>query len=230
MNALQKHILADPPDELLYFAVFGSQVSGTERVDSDLDIMFVVRSNAWGFWLKTREVVYGAPGGVEKTTVRPHTPETAQAMANVYGSVEYDVMRGNGSRELYRADSFRVDLHDEVNCEYGARKWLEMAKWEIFPDGEYTRQYTGLECFTMAKAIYFLFRSNLLSMGVKFPLTRDIRALYEMLPPERRPPVDIDALEKWAGYPERRDEGIPRAELDGAMEMARRAYDFTGRL
>ena len=193
-----------PMDGLLYLAIFGSQVRGDERPDSDLDVLLVSRG---GCWKGVHDAIVRAPGGVPSATVLPHTPDTLARVANLYGSVEYGVLRGIGSEEVYRTDGFVVDLSGDIDFGYGAGRWLEKAEQYISCCGP------GDSRDTLRLAADCLLRASLLSAGLKFPWTRDLQELLDTLPPDARPPLDLDALD--AGRPGR-----------GELDMVGGAYRF----
>lgn len=106
IKAVEEHVLADPPDGLLLFIVFGSQARGTETTDSDLDIMYVTRRESPRFYKTVHDTVLGADGGVKAASIFPHTPESVKRDANLYGMPEYGALRGcrdGGSVILYRS-------------------------------------------------------------------------------------------------------------------------------
>lgn len=212
LNAL-RHAL--PIDGLLYLSVFGSQVKGTERPDSDLDALMVSAEPSCRRAI--RDAITRAPGGVSDATVLPHTPETVERMANVYGSVEYGVLRGVGSMELYRADGFDIELHSGIDYAYSARRYLETVKSCMSLDGPPGEPERPL----LLIAADCLLRASLLAAGVDFPWTRNLRALRDMLPPSARPPLDLGALE---GDDDSRD--WSQAEAQAASDMTERAYRF----
>lgn len=190
VQSIIRNVLSEPPDGLLYFAIFCSQVRGDERSDSDLDTLFVVREAKQTCIVQVSKAATGVVGGVENVTIIPHIPETIQEMANLYGSVEYHVLREHDAKTLYRSADYTVQLQTKIDYEYSAKRWLENAKAHIFlkdADSESPplRFRKGIDC---------LLRASLLSIKVKFPYTRDIRVLYNLLPVGRRPPLDIDVI------------------------------------
>lgn len=193
-------------DDLLLLSVFGSQVRGTERPDSDLDILFVVRTSEASRYKAIYDTVTGTPGGVGDATIIPHIPETIARTANVYGTVEWGALREEGAITLWRSPDFGVELHRQIDYRYGARRWLEMAEDRIFPEGGGEPDHPALDTATG-----YLLRACLLAAGVRFPYTRDVRELYGMIPSGMRPRMEIDAV---------------AAALEGgdAAEPVRRAY------
>jgi hypothetical protein len=183
-----------PFKTLQYLAIFGSQVRGDARPDSDLDVLVVSRNDLCD---TIRNIILEAPGGVKTTTIISHTPETIREPSNVYGYIEYHALRGEGAHTLYRSADFDVQLHTEVNYEYSAKRWLELATQRLSShtlDSQY-----GSTCCKMHAVIWFLLRSLLVSNHILFPYdTRDIRELYELLP--SRPPLDVDKVVGWRDY------------------------------
>ncbi len=150
VNALIKALPFGAPDDLLLLSIFGSQVKGTERPDSDLDVLYVTRTS-----LSVNTVsnaITKTPGGVTKTTVIPHGPDTIAWTANVYGTVEYGVLREQGAKTLWRAADFDINLHADIDYDYGAGRWLDMARNIIFPE-EGLGSRPASACFWMHMAI-----------------------------------------------------------------------------
>ena len=224
VNALREAL---PFDGLLYLAIFGSQVSGTERPDSDLDVLFVVRTSKESCYTEVRRAVTGTPGGVKKASIIPHVPETVAKSANVYGSVEYRVLRGYDAETLYRSADFNIELHPDVDYAYSAERWLEKAEAYIFPKGDSSQPLSALECFWLHNGIDCLLRASLMSVSTEFPNTRDLRVLHDMLPPDRRPPLDTDILAAMREKLDRNEEGPwSHADAQAMSSMAKNAYDF----
>ena len=232
VNAIQEALPFGIPDDLLLLSVFGSQVRGTERSDSDLDVLFVTRTSKTSCYPAVRDTITKAPGGVGKATVIPHTPDTIAGTANVYGTVEWGVLREDGARTLWRSADFDIKLHPEIDYGYSAGRWLDMARKAIFPKTDNSGRWPGSACFRMHLAICSLLRAGLLSAGIRFPFTRDVRVLYEMLPPEGRPPLDVGAAEAIRErYEEDSDEkSWSRADVRAARGMAKQAYWFTSKM
>lgn len=229
VNAILEALPFGMADELMLFSIFGSQVRGTERPDSDLDVLFVVQPSVRASVRTIHDTIVGAPGGVSRATVIPHGPDTITRTANVYGTVEYHVLREEGARTLYRSADFDVQLHTEIDYEYCTKRRLQMAAKNIFPEKDNSALLSGSTCFLMCMAIEHLLRANLMSIKTKFSFIRDVRVLYDMLPPERRPPVDIKAVAAiQERYKETTDEECwSLADVAEAKDMAQRVYDFT---
>ena len=230
VNAIIEALPFDIPDDLLLLSVFGSQVKGMERPDSDLDVLFVVRTSKASPYTAVRDAITKTPGGVSKTTIIPHTPDTIAWTANVYGSIEYCVLREEGARTLYRSADFDVKLHTDINYDYSAGRWLDMARKVIFPkEDEDGGLWPRTACFRAHLAACNLLRAGLLSARIRFPFTRDVGALYEMLPPERQPPLDVGAVEAiLARHKEDHDEkNWSKADVRAARDLVKPAYHFT---
>ena len=232
VNALLEALPFGIPDDLLLLSVFGSRARGTERQDSDLDVLFVVRTSEASCYTAVRDTITKTPGGVNKATVIPHVPETIARTANVYGTIEWGVLREDGARTLWRSADFDVKLHPEIDYDYGAGRWLAMAEKQIFPKEDNSGSWPASACFRMYVAICSLLRANLLAAGVRFPLMRDMRSLYGLLPPERRPPLDVGAVEAIRErYEANSDEkSWSQADVRAARGMAKQAYHFTSRM
>lgn len=183
-----------PFKTLQYLAIFGSQVRGNARPDSDLDVLFVSHADLYS---TIRSTILNASGGVDTVTIIPHTSDTIRKACNTYGSIEWFVLRGKDARTLYRSADFDVTLHTEVDYEYGAKRWLELATQHL-SDHTLDSQ-PGSTCCKMHAVIGCLLRSLLMSNRILFPYnTRDIGELYELLPSQ--PPLDIDKVMGWRDY------------------------------
>ena len=228
VNSLVKALPFDIPDDLLLLSIFGSQVKGTERPDSDLDVLYVTRTS---LPINTiSDAITKTPGGVTGATVIPHGPDTITRTANVYGSVEWGVLREQGAKTLWRAADFDVNLHSEIDYDYSAGRWLDMARKLLFPQEDYG-SWSGLDCLQAHMAACNLLRAILLSARMTFPLTRDIRVLYEMLSPDRRPPLGVEVLEAIRErYDKDRDnKNWSGVDVRAARNMAKPAYRFIRR-
>lgn len=231
VDAIRKALPFEPAGELLLLSIFGSQVKGTETIQSDLDVLFVVRTEFLSFYKIIHDTIRGTPDGIKEVSILPRTTKTIRKSCNVYGSVEYSVLRENDAITLYRSADFDVPLDTEIDYEYCAERWLHLAEKTIFPKQRYLESKPGLNCFHMRNAIDYLLRTNLMSIKVRFPFTRKVRVLYEMLPPERRPPLELATIESWERYREDRDDDS-RTEFDVqvATTMAKNVYEFTSKI
>ena len=126
VNSLIKALPFGAPDDLLLLSIFGSQVKGTERPDSDLDVLYVTRTSKVLPINTLRDAVTKTPGGVTGATVIPYGPDTITRTANVYGSVEYGVLREQGAKTLWRTVGFNVKLHADIDYDYSAGRWLDV--------------------------------------------------------------------------------------------------------
>ncbi len=232
VNALIKALPFGAPDDLLLLSsVFGSQVKGAERPDSDLGVLYVTRTLKASPINAVHDAITKTPGGVIQATVIPHTPDTITRTANVYGSVEYGVLREQGAKTLWRAADFDVKLHADIDYDYGAGRWPDMARKDIFAKDDWA-SWAGTGCFRAHLAACNLLRAILLSARIKFPFTRDIRALYGMLPPDRRPPLGVEVLESIRErYDKDRDsKNWSGADVRAARNMVKPAYRFIRRM
>ena len=232
VNALTKALPFGIPDDLLLLSIFGSQAKGTERPDSDLDVLFVVRTSKASPINAVHDAITKTPGGVTRTTIIPHTPDTITWTANVYGTVEWGVLREQGAKTLWRAADFDVKLHPEIDYDYSAGRWLDMARKAIFPEMDRSESRPGSACFRIHLGACNLLRAALLSAGMTFPFTRDIRVLYGMLSPDRRPPLDVDAVEaiRERYDKDRDDKNWSRDDVRAARNMVKPAYRFANRM
>ena len=231
IQSIRDNILDKPPQGLLYMAVFGSQVKGTERPDSDLDIMYVVNDNS----LPVSDVRRAAkiPGGVKMVTILPRTPESLYNEVNIYGTVDYHVFHGKDTRVLYQSPDFHVMLDKKVDYAYCVDILVKKSEVYVYPEQDHSETLPGMACFGMHIGIDCLLQANLLSIKVLYPFTRDISVLYHMLPPERRPPLDVDMLaDIWRRYMQcgGGKNGWTHNDVREAKGMARRVYEFTVRL
>ena len=266
IRAIKRHILADPPDELLLFIVFGSQVRNEEKSESDLDILCVTRTESRQFYESLHNAMAGARDGVRSATVLEHTPQTIGWNANLYGTPEYGALRGYHNDEsiiLYRSDDAcdalddimaggaggcrgDEDGHNEKDAcdtDWCARQWLGRAKDRISEGlasaerrGNSDRDHAGFICYMMYESIDFSIKACLLHHGIMFPFTRDVSALYRMLPSGSRMPVDFAELKEWSAYFDRRIDGVlkkdarhynyTRSDAEAAAGAARRAHAF----
>lgn len=234
VQSIMENVLHKPPEGLLYFAIFGSQVKGTEREDSDLDMMYVTST---GDSLSASVVRRAAkiPGGVKMVTILPYTLESIVEGANVYGSVTYRVLRGKDTRTLYKSPDFYIDLQPGIDYKHSATYWVESAQEFIFPETDCSESRPGRTCYDMHIGTDYLLRACLCMQRTKFPFTRDLRILYNMLSPERRPPINMDLVVSWLRYLEKWDGGKKesdwtRDDAREAKEVTKRAYEFTAGL
>lgn len=229
VQSIMQNVLYEPPESLLYFAIFGSQVRGTEREDSDLDVMFVTAEDD-SLPASTVRRAAKIPGGVKMVTILPHTPESMADDANVYGTVEYGVLRGDGSKVLYRSPEFHIQLGLEIDYGHSAEYWLKNAETYVFPVKDYSELLPGMTCFKAYLAVDSLLRASLMAVGTKFPFTHDLHVLYGMLPSERRPPVDIGVVMTiWNRYfaAGNKNGDWSLDDVRVAKETAKQAYEFT---
>ena len=234
VRAIRRALPFEPPGMLLLFSVFGSQVRGTETARSDLDVLYVTCSKSRPFYNSVRRTVLEAPGGVKTVSIFDHTPQTIKKFANLYGTVEYGVLRGiGGVKTLYKSES--ADLggimgkSSEADNNWCAKQWMKLSEGIIFHKRENGPQPPpGLVCFLMRQSIDYLLRACLLSADIRFPFTRDVGELYEMLPPERRMSLDLDALARWAKYADGVDgQSYTDDDAAAATDMAEKAHAFT---
>ncbi len=230
VQSIKQNILAEPPEGLLYFAIFGSQVRGTERPDSDLDILYVVKTPESLPHNVIRNTVR-IPGGVKMATIIQHTcDEELLKDVNVYGTIEYSVLRGYGSRTLYRSAEFNIPLHDAIDYANSARGWLKAAEVYMFSKTIDSESQPRMVCFYAWKVIDHILRANLCMQKIKFPFARDLHVLYNLLPAGRRPPLDIDVI---ATIPDKYFDNESDWSQDEACMvavMAKQAYKSTEKM
>lgn len=229
----------EPDGMLLMFVVFGSQVRGTDGPQSDLDVLYVTRTESSSFYDAVYRTILGAPDGVRAVSIFAHTPQTIRKFANLYGTVEHGILHGTvDMKTLYKSDSADLDglVRTMTEADYAqcARQWMEMSETIIFNRQEGPPpSLPGLTCFLMRQAIDYLLRACLLSAGIRFPFTRDMRVLYDLLPPERRMQLDLGALARWGRYVADGDGGrqaYTDGEASSATSMAKGVHAFVERM
>ena len=55
-----------------------------------------------------RDAITKTPGGVTRATIIPHTPDTVAWTANVYGTIEWGVLREQGAKTPWRSTDFDI--------------------------------------------------------------------------------------------------------------------------
>lgn len=212
-----------PDTKLLYMAAFGSQVRGTERPDSDLDIFYVVDDWSFDFDMAVKRAGRRAPGGMHDINTFSYSLSDVREHANLYGSPIHDVLRGIGGVDvMYQAE--RLDcLLAEPDLGWCAAEWLDIA-------GIHLRRAVGDDhgviCFHASLVIDYSLRSCLLHFGVRFPRTRDIRVLHGMLPVDIR--LDLEAVNYWRDHIKHPDNHYSEEDARTAVEAARRTHDIVG--
>ncbi len=210
----------NPNTTLLYLAIFGSQVRGTERPDSDLDIFFITDKWSLDIIMMVKDVARKAPDGIQDINKFAYSIEGIRKHANLYGSPIHDVLRGiDGVQVLYQVEPLDYMIK-EPDLGWCALQWLDMARMHITPTG---KNY-GLVCFHNSLVIDYSLRSYLLYNGVRFPRTRDVRILYGMLP-NRTISLDFDAVNYWRDYVYHTDSQYTKDDADVAVSLARHTYD-----
>ncbi|MXZ93236.1 MAG: nucleotidyltransferase domain-containing protein [Cenarchaeum sp. SB0666_bin_15] len=215
-------------DDLLFLSIFGSQVRGNTKPDSDLDVLYVVRSSKV-ICPKTIRDVIEVSGGVDKSSIIPHGVNTISRTANLYGSVEYHVLREEGARTLFRSPDFHVDITPYIDYEFSAVQWLQKARGNIFGDWASTR---GEECLCLYIGVGYALRSPLMRCRIDFSFTRDIRVLCDMLPSNMRPPLDVQlAGDILSAYDKDRTwEGWHNINISETRSMAERVCGFADKI
>ena len=215
-----------PDAKLLYMAAFGSQVRGTERPDSDLDIFYVVDDRSFGFDMAVKRAGRRAPGGMQDINTFSYSLSDIREHANLYGSPIHDVLRGIGGVDaMYRAGRFD-HLIAEPDLDWCAAEWLNIADIHL---GRAAGRDNGFACFHASLVIDYSLRSCLLHYGTRFPRTRDVRVLYDMLPPSGVQ-LDFEAVNYWRDHVKHPDNPYSEKDARAAMEAARRTRDLAGRI
>ncbi len=111
LHNIRKNILAKSPSNLLFFALFGSQVRGTERPDSDLDFLYVVKDFEKEDEITQSKVseIVRANGGLQTLTRLRSDKKGIYNEMNIYGTVNYRVMRGEDTMILYKQFDFKIE-------------------------------------------------------------------------------------------------------------------------
>ncbi|MCE2499148.1 MAG: hypothetical protein J4F28_09260 [Nitrosopumilaceae archaeon] len=183
VRAIKRALPFEPPGELLLFIIFGSQIRNTEAPESDLDILYVTRTESKQFNEAVHDTLAGTRGGVKRATIFAHTPQTIKKYTNLYGTVEYGALRGHhdgGSVILYRADNAcdeldgalpagvggcpgdGVDGHNKPDAEdtvLWARRWLIISEKSIADGLSYAKEHasdgdSGRHAWVVRDAMY----------------------------------------------------------------------------
>ena len=187
-NALQK-ALPYLDENMLICYVFGSQVKSTERLDSDLDVLYLSDEVQRGSHVeKIRNIITTAKNGVKKASVFPYNIKSIKKFVNMYGSLEYNTLRGlNGSIPIFsspNADAFLETLLEPLDFEKSTQMHIVRIIDEFLPirtDCSMNSRYTKA-CLI----IDYTLRACLLANHVAFPDTRNLRDLYALLEPDAR--------------------------------------------
>ncbi len=229
LYSIRKNILANPSENLLYFAIFGSQVRGSERPDSDLDFLYVVKNHDDPLHDAVCDAVRVKDGMNVLTRLR-YTKKGIYKEMNIYGLPPYRVLRGEDTMVLYRTPDFNPRLVKKVNYEGNAKEYFDRATGNISNPKNVTKYYkAGDWCFGMHHVISDLLKTCLLFNHIRFPYTKDLHVLYEMLKPDKRPRMDVDVVQGWQDYWHehyRKQDSWDWDEAKEAKRIARRAYKF----
>lgn len=229
VDTIMESLSLSPPDELLLLVMFGSQVNNTETPESDLDILYVARAEPKQHKRFTHDVMGKARTDM-KINMIPRAPEAIKRRGNLYGMLEYDVLRknhGDKSIILYRSrdacsvlDSILAggvggcngdkDGHNEkdvLDVALCARQWLDESKRTIAHGSSLVEEISTSHnrnaeevCNTMYDSITCSINACLLHHNILFPFTRDLRVLRDMLPTRSHMPLNFDALRKWGAH------------------------------
>ena len=205
--------------KLLYMAAFGSQIRGTYRPDSDLDILYVTDVWSFEFGVAIKRTGRQTPGGMHDINTFSYSYGDIQRHANLYGAPMYGVLRGIDSRTIYRDVHFNPALADP-DTHWCAGEWLRIADIHL---GRAATDDCGLSCFHASLVIDYSIRAYLLHHGIRFPHTRDIRILYDMRPPPIQ--LDLDAVNHWRDYIKHPDNHYSEDDMCTAIKTAKRTRD-----
>ena len=134
VNAIIKALPFDIPDDLLLLSIFGSQAKGTERPDSDLDVL-VRGPDIEGITL------HGRPRCHNQNPRRRHQDNHHPAHPGhrrLDGQRVWDRRVGRTPRAgrqntLAGIADFDIKQHPDIDYDYSAGRWLDMARKDIFP-------------------------------------------------------------------------------------------------
>ena len=155
-----------PLKNLLFLCIFGSQVRGTENSKSDLDILYVTNKRGG-----LMDILYDAAlckGGVENVTILPHTISSIKERANLYGTVEYDILYNINMKIkiLVKYPNIFTNKRKEIDYIWCSKDYLKQVKEDL--DICFKENYSNRE-ISAWWALNNLLRACLLYERKKFP-------------------------------------------------------------
>lgn len=204
VNALRKKFAKD--DNVLLCIVFGSQARGTERPDSDLDLLCVlkritlkhkvgryrhIRLSKWGHIKEIQNVIINTKGAVRSMNTLVETQNTLKTNidATLYGTTLYRalhegviVYKGKGSENIiqkYVENPFN-------NPRRHADAWMKKAFDDMDSAKKLPPYMADVGCDSMERAIHCMLRALFISRGIQFPFGRNFKGLHDMLDKKER--------------------------------------------
>ena len=243
VNAIKAELTKPKTSRLLLrFVLFGSQIRGTETPKSDLDVLYIARNSSMLTEFYKR--ISAVTSKVKKDNGAPvyHNfafyPKTIRKFANIYGTVEYNVLRGlTQTHTLYEAldakDVIRrqILVADDDDDLTHSLKWLRLAEQNLLRQSSHNfyQHHTNRICFSMAYSIACALRACLLNAHIRFSSDihmRDMRKLYDLLPLKYRMPMpDFAELDKW--FQHGLNKTCTLQDADYATKAAKAVYKFT---
>lgn len=195
IDAIRSKIPAHKDTE--WVMVFGSQARGDQRPDSDLDILHIVSRWCSKYsdvhYRAIKDIIRGAPDGVQDVTILVETPLTIQKYGNLYGTTEYNALR-EGVVVYESKGAQRLHTYEMSDAE-SARRWLSLAYMQVLYGRQMRREEDRREMWQ--KSVTCSIKSLLRARGVRFSFVRDDpRALLALLPGGDAPGIGLGELEK----------------------------------
>ena len=204
VNALRKTFEKD--DNVLLCIVFGSQARGTERPDSDLDLLCIlkritlkhkvgryrhIRLSKWGHIKEIQDVIINTKGAVRSMNTIIETQNTLKTNidATLYGTTLYRALhegiiiyKGKGSENIIR-DYVENPF---INLKRHADAWMKKAFYDIHKAKSISPYLVDIGCDDMERAIHCMLRALFVSRGIQFPFGRNFKILYDILDKKER--------------------------------------------
>ena len=180
-----------PLSDILLLTVFGSQVRGTALPDSDLDLLFVAKN--YESAVQTHNTISHAIRSRTSATILGHSVDTIKKPANLYGTPEYAVLRGINTHVILQQPGNIPHVNKKINYVWCAAQWLKIAADTLWPPSDAPIKKEE-KFFYMYRTIDHLFMACLLHHHIKFPFTRNIHQLYELLPSQHKKIIRRDDI------------------------------------
>lgn len=213
--------------------VFGSQARGTATARSDLDVLYVAQNRHVELY-DLFEKAIRRPQGIEKHSLFGHTAHSIKKKMNIYGTMEYWAMREGAIIYLddKRAGSVLrrlVDYEDDASLLSAcAGEWLKIAERYYSDGATYEKKYRrddDFTCHMMYLSISSMIKSMLVLDGIRFPFTRTLKPLYDLLP-DKSMIVDacsLDLISTWQEGPVHKN----HQETVQALRLTQNIYSDT---
>ena len=234
VNALRKAFEKD--DNILLCIIFGSQARGTERLNSDLDVLCIlkritlkqkvgryrhIRLSKWGHIKEIQNITKNTKGAVRSMNTLIETQYTLKTNtdATLYGTILYRALhegiiiyKGKGSEKIIR-DYIENPF---TNLRRHADLWLQKAFRDIDNTKNLPSHMVDIGCDNIERAIHCMLRALLLSRSIQFPFGRNFKILYDILDKKERETlfkdIDIRRILQWG---ETRFQGRLKAHAKG---------------